>query len=305
MPLDHYDQLNDTYVLGDPLPPEEYNSLVRVLDSQVVGALEGIGAGIIEGGEVIAPGGLAANMAAVKAVIETDKGLVYVEANEIDLTGLPNGATLYFWLCALLPESSDYDSRETGTLRLVYTIGSNQPPNSLALAHGATVAGQLVIAADDRVYAPARAGANLADRTANLETAVGIPYTGVSSLDSRVTDLEDGVTPGGGYEYWRNMPKAPADETTVTQEAQAIADAEVAEHVVQYHSGTGDSEIEPAELWDIDGENQARALLTAGQWLPDLPSEQRDCVIVIAGVYGDGSGGTPDFIDRVHSTWVP
>ena len=77
---DHYDQLYDGYVDGDFFSASEYDSLVRILDTQLQGALAVLGEGVASGGEVAGGTGLAVDITALQALIETQKGLVYVEA---------------------------------------------------------------------------------------------------------------------------------------------------------------------------------------------------------------------------------
>ena len=74
--------------------------------------------------------------------------------------------------------------------------------------------------------------------------------------------------------------------------------------MTDYHAATvgGGGVTTVAEPWDEDAVNFGLAVLTdvamdnplAGQYLID-------CVVVVDGVYGDGSNGTADFIDHVNS----
>lgn len=310
MSLSHYNPpLYDGYQTGDELPADEYNSLARIVDSQVVGALEGIGEGIIDGGEVQADVGLSVSISALKAIVETDYGLCYIESSaDVTLTGLPSNVSLWFWAQALMPADGDYDSRETGVVRFVYTQVDVQPPNSIALAEGTTTALAVTITSDARVYVPGRAAANFTAQIAALEAAVGIPYGGIDDLDTRVTDLEDGAVGGGGYAHWANMPKAPADSTTPGQEMDTKDAAAVEQHVEEYHADDGGTaEIEVNEPWNVDAANQARHLIKYTESVdPDGPELQVDAATIVWDVYGDGNGADElDFVDRVNSTWLP
>jgi len=310
MALPHYDQLHDTYIDGvDHLHAGEYDSLVRILDTQVVGSLEGIGEGIISGGEVTALGGLDAEASAVKAIVNTTKGLCYVAIESAtELEDLPDSSSLWFWLVALLPESSAYDSRETGVAYVVYTTTNSQPPDSIALYTGTTAGGVFTPGTDARVYVPGRAGAAYLARIVGLEAAVGIPYTpAADDLDQRVTDLESGAVAGGGYEYWRDMPEAVGDPTKPGQEMDTKDAAAVAAHLAAYHSSqTTPVEESINQPWDVDAVNQGKHLLLSTQWHPDLPQTQVDAATVIWDIYGDGSGAdAKDFVDRANSTWLP
>ncbi len=308
--LNHYDPpLYDGYLTDDELPADEYNSLVRILDSQLVGALEGIGEGIITGGEVQDDVGLSVTISALKAIVETDYGLCYIASSaEVTLTGLPPNVSLWFWAQALLPDDGDYDSRETGVVRFIYTQVNVQPPNSIALAEATTTAAAVTIDADTRVYVPGRAGANFAAQIAALEAAVGIPYGAVDDLDTRVTDLEAGAVAGGGYEYWETMPKNVGDTTPPGQEMDTKDDVAIDEHVADYHADDGGTEeIEVNEPWDVDAVNQARHLLKYTESVdPDGPETQIDAATVVWDCYGEGNGHDElDYVDRVNSTWLP
>ena len=105
------------------------------------------------------------------------------------------------------------------------------------------------------------------------------------------------------------MQKAAGDGTLIEQEAETIAEAEVADHVAEYHTGGtgGETGTPVAEPWDVDAVNQAKALLTATRMaVPDLPETQVDAVTIVWDVYGEGSGDDGlNYVDLVNSTWLP
>jgi hypothetical protein len=143
---------------------------------------------------------------------------------------------------------------------------------------------------------------------ADLEAAVGLPYTDPSTLSERVQDLEDHSVGGDGYAYWNNMPKAVGDTTTPGQEMDTKDTAAVTAHVAEYHADDGGtSEVEVNEPWDVDAVNQALMLMDVTQRVsPDTPETQRDHATVVWTVYGDGEGHDEvDFVDRVNTTWLP
>lgn len=306
--MEHYDQLHDTYQMDDALPPDEYNSLVRILDSQLQGALQAAGEGVVGGLSVEAEAGTTVRIAAGAAIIATAKGNVYVRSTvPVDISVTDN-STQYVWAQALLPETSDFDSRETADVYVFATGFNVAPPDAIALATVITSGGTVTAVNDTREFVPAQAAALLADRLAAAEDAVGTPYENESDLDSRVTALEDGAVGGGGYAYWQNMPKSPGDSTTPGQAMQNTAADAVDEHEAQYHgddpSGSDGVVGEVQEPWDIDSVNQGRHLLADTTGANAMPATQVDAVTVVWGEWGDGNNDSPDHVDRVNSTWV-
>ena len=162
----------------------------------------------------------------------------------------------------------------------------------------------------DRIASVATLGGRVSDLETDitgLQTAVGIPYSAGVSLDSRVTDLESaGGGTGGGPAYWGGLDKAAGDATTIDQEIDGAVTAHVAALHGAVADGGGGSTPDPVLPWDVDAVNQAAELLKLTRSVdPDLPATQVDAVVVVWSVFGDGTGGTPDFIDRVNSTWLP
>lgn len=305
---DHYDQLYDGYVDGDAFAASEYDSLVRIIDTQLQGALAVLGEGVASGGEVAGGTGLAVDITALQALIETQKGLVYVEAGAYTLSALPASSSLWVWAQALLPDATDYDSRETGAVRYVYTRTATSPGNAILLATVATGAASVSSVTDARSFCIAGSLDEMEATLADLEAAVGLPYTDPSTLSDRVQDLEDHSVGGDGYAYWNNMPKAVGDTTTPGQEMDTKDKAAVTAHVAEYHADDGGtSEVEVNEPWDVDAVNQALMLMDVTQRVsPDTPETQRDHATIVWTVYGDGEGHDEvDFVDRVNTTWLP
>jgi len=310
----HYDQLRDDYVTGEPLPASEYNSLVRILDTQVEGALEGVGAGVISGGSVSAGNGLSVDISALKAVIDTQYGLCYVESEDATVGNLPDDSTVYIWARAVFPlNPGDPDSRETGYVEFYWAVSDQGEADALLLAEVATSGGAVTSVTDRRSFVPAQQALQLAQSLSSdlndVRAAIGSAYFGQSppsaSLDERVTALESGGGGGGGGPtYWGGLEKAAGDPTTIEQEIEA----EIADHVQEYHSGqqgSGGGEV-VIEEWDADAANQARLTLKLVRSVdPDAAKYFTDAVIVVWGAYGDGTAGTPDFVDRDSSTWLP
>lgn len=314
--MDNYgDLLHDNYVTDDALQAEEYVALVQLIDSQLQGALEGLGAGLVEGGAVTA-NGLTAEITAVKALIETaTSGLVFVKGTGGASLAIPTGtASVYLWLQALLPDTTDYDSRRTGAVRFLWTPTSAAPPNAVALAHGSTTTGALVLDQDLREWCPARGAAQVTARLEALEAAVGVPYDSESTLADRVTALEEtGGSETGGYRIWKNMPRDVGDNTTPEQAMDAKDSALIADHIARYHAADG-VEGGPPELTqrlDLDPANRLRMTLRLTRTVdPDLLDSQVNVFGVVWGVSGDGTprtpGGaaTPNNVDWDNSTWT-
>lgn len=152
-----------------------------------------------------------------------------------------------------------------------------------------------------------------ADRVANLAQLpeitdrLTIAEADIDALDGRVTDIESGAVGGSGPAYWGALGKASSDATTITQAIEAGIDA----HEADKHSGevdTGDDNGTTVIIMpqDVDAVNQARHLLKYTRTVdPDGAADQVDAVTIVWGVWGDGTGGSPDFVDRVNSTWLP
>ena len=295
--------LHDGYQIEDALPPSEYNALTEILDTQLQAALASIGGGIVEGLAVSGQGDLTAHIDAGRAILEATgasfTAFVAVQVAAADTVDLPDGeATLYLWLQAYIPDDSDYDSRVSGACRIAYTTVNAAPANSLPLALGSTETGVFVLAQDLRQFAPARAVAAFEARVAAVEATV-------VDHEARLTAQENtGGSETGGYRYYRDMPLEPGDETTPPQ----LMDKKLADHVTALHgeggeTATGDTII--IEPNDTEAVNQALALLQ------DIETDnvqagatQIDCMIIVPMKWGDGSNGSPDFVDRVNSTWT-
>jgi hypothetical protein len=280
------------------------------------GALRGLGQGLIEGFAGSRTGltyAVASGCAIAPFVLEAgSEGVVFVDAPDGLEVTLPDDSPVWLWLQAALPDDTDYDARQDAVVFLVYTTTATQPPNSLPLEKGTTTGGVYAMSEDLREMCPARSAADLAAAIAQLQSAVGDAYLETpqpDGIDTRLSDLETMVGGGGGGDgtpYWKNMPESPSSARTPEQMAQAVADADVAAHVAALHQGEtpGGEESTPVEAFDIDANNQSRALLkTVRSVDADGAETQVDAVTIVWGVYGDGSGGSPDFIDRVNSTW--
>lgn len=305
----HYDQLSDAYIDGQAVGAAEYDSLVRILDAQVVGALEGLGEGLIEGGEVSAGTGLAVDVTALKAVVDTAKGKCYLAtAATVQVSGLTPNTTAYLFAQANLEtEGGTDDSRETAVV--VFDTETSDTPllGATLLAKVVTGADAVTSVTDERSYITAVAAlaglTDFQDQIDALEVAVGTDYFGESapalSVDARLALIEAGGSSGEGPSYWGALAKSPGDSTTVDQAIeQAVAAVEV--------GGAGEVVTTPADPWDVDSVNQAKALLdrTVTGAIEEA-TNQVDCLILKWGVFGDGTGSTPDYVDEINSTWLP
>lgn len=310
----HYDQLSDAYIDGQAVGAAEYDSLVRILDAQVVGALEGLGEGLIEGGEVSAGTGLAVDVTALKAVVDTAKGKCYIAtAATVQVSGLTPNTTAYLFAQANLEtEGGTDDSRETAVV--VFDTETSDTPllGATLLAKVVTGADAVTSVTDERSYITAVAAlaglTDFQDQIDALEVAVGTDYFGESapalSVDARLALIEAGGSSGEGPSYWGALAKSPGDSTTISQEI----DSKIA--AAAGGGGDGGTVVTSEGVWDVDAENQALALLAR---LKSAPTEealaefasQEDSIIVVWGVCGEGSNETPDYVDREASTWLP
>ena len=138
----------------------------------------------------------------------------------------------------------------------------------------------------------------------DLQAAVGVPYTNPVDVDTRLTTIED----IGGIGGAPVVPKLDALVTTEGEDVFQVADGAaadaVAAHVVALHDGSPTSGL-TEDPYDVDATNQAKALLQEiAQDNPLAADTQIDAVTIVWGIYGDGTGTTPDYVDRVNSTWI-
>ena len=180
-----------------------------------------------------------------------------------------------------------------------FTLYAAQPaerPAGTWYVGSATTDGVAVTGVDQADCDEVASLAVLLERIADLEAAD-------DALDERVTLLEEGGGGGGGgaVVYAYRLPWAPGDGRTNEQ----VIDEKIADAVEGLGSGgTGGGSVSLAVQYDTDVVNQAYHLLKTTQTVdPETPVTQVDAVTIVPGVYGDGSGGSPDFWDRVNSTW--
>jgi hypothetical protein len=311
--LEHYDQLSDAHITGESVSAAEYNSLVRILDSQIAAALEGVGEGVVSGGLVVAGSGLAVTVAPLAAIARSLVGMVgLITTGPTTVQGLPANTTLYLYAAANIEEGGgEEDSRESGTVVFTTRSVGGEVAGAVLLAKVVTGGSGVSTVEDLRSYVTAVEALNaIGDFQAQVdavETAVGSGYFGASpptsSLDERVTALE-GTGGGGGTGpyYWDGPGRSAGDPTTIPQ----FVDQEIAAAIEGQGGGDGGTITAPEAAWDVDSVNQAKALLD--RTLPGAVEEaanQVDAVIIKWGVFGDGTNGTPDYVDREHSTWLP
>jgi len=305
-----YSQLNSDYVTSDVLPAVEYDALVGILDRQLHGALQGIGDGVITGGAVTGGGGLTCNVSALRAILDSSEGYIYLQTTAgVALSDLPPSSTVYVHGGASITGGAD-DSQVTAAVTVFWSY-SDVEADAVLLAEVVTGPATVTSITDNRAFVTAeealQATAALQALAATTQTAIGAEYFGGSppsdSLHSRVSVLEGGYGGPGGTIYWGSMWRGAGDLTTVDQQI----DSDIAEHVTDYHGGgaTGGipgTNIEVAE-WDVEAANHARMLLRATrQTDADLPRYMRDCIVVVHGVFGDGTGDY-DFVDHDNTTW--
>lgn len=315
--LEHYGQLDDQHITGQSVSAAEYNSLVRILDSQLAAALLGVGAGVISGGAVHAGGGLQVYVERLLAVVLADVGPVgLATAATATIAGLPPDSTLYLYAEANIEElGGEADAREGGTAVFTTHLLGGPVAGAVLLAKVITGPDSVLSVEDRRTFVPAQQALVLMEgfraEIAALQAAVGSEYFGATPptacLDERVTLLEEGAggQGGSGPTYWGGLAKAAGDATSISQEI----DSKIAAAALG-GGGDGGTVVSTEGVWDVDAENQALALLAR---LKNSPVEealaefasQEDSIIVVWGVCGEGSNGTDDYVDRVHSTWLP
>ena len=308
MSLSHYDQLSDGYAdgLGEVLPAVEYDSLVRILDSQLQGALAGVGAGVISGGVVSAASGRAVTITALAAIAETAKGLCALSAAASQVSNLAANSTLYLYARANLEDGGgENDSRETGLVVWDAEDSGGDLLGAAELAEIVTGADSIISITDRRTMIPVYQTASQAEAIAAIESALGTAYfegTPPDDVDSRLSVLEAlGGGGGNGPVYIFPATWKSGSVQTTGQVVQAIDDRVTALEGV----GSGGNVVSvPAPPWELDSINQAEALLGDSDVVA-LAAGQINTVCVKFGVTGDGTGSTPQYLDLAHSTWLP
>lgn len=183
---------------------------------------------------------------------------------------------------------------------------SPEPEDAYCLGQ-ATTDGSACTAVDQTEADYVSSVAGTAGDIAALKTAVGIPYVPLVNLDDRVATLE--AAPGGGTPaYWRGLQKTAGDATTIEQEIETRALADIAAALADLPSGGATGANVLVEQWDVDANNQAIAAMNLGYlgvW--EVFVHQLDCVTVIDdyegnNIWGHGANGGPDWVDP-DSDW--
>jgi hypothetical protein len=305
-----YDQQRDDWVDTEDYASAYMNSLVRIADSQTHGALEGVGAGVIAGGVVASGAGLFVTVAAFKAILDTTHGMVYLETDgAIAITALTPSETLYIYAGAVWGVAvGDEDSRETAT-PLMFFSDSNAEADALLLASVVTGPASVTSVTDLREFSPAQEAALGVADLATIKSDLGPGYWsgGVHVVSDSISARLDAIEGGGGtgyIMYWGTAWKGAGDNTTIEQEI----DTRIAAALAGVQTGSGGVPV--ADYWDEDAVRQAKtvlALVANGESALALAvgAAQVDAVTVVWGIYGDGTGSTPNFIDVANSTWLP
>ena len=272
--------------------------------------LDAVGAGVITGGEgSIVAGNLA--LSALVAIIDDDLGAVPVQATPATLS-----ASLFAAGDSYVHVQLAETARADGSCAYYISVSETPAADALVVCK-VTKAGAVITAVDNTVKAvPVIAGRlpwtvlarSYDDATtllALLTSMLGAGYldgTVTDDVDARLTALETAPSGGGGTGtvYWGALQQTASVATTI---AQAIA-AAIAEHLATVQHGGADGVTEVLEPWDVDAVNQSLSVLTdVRQVNPEAAWNHVDAVTVVWGVYGDGSHGSPDFIDWVNSSW--
>lgn len=271
---------------------------------------DAVGVGVISGGAGSIVGG-ALSLTACTALIADADGAVPVEkaASTVAAAGFSEGTN---WVHLQLGT----DARSDGTDCGYYVGASETPADDAILICQVTVSGGSLTAVDNTVKAiPTIAGRipwesltrSYDDATtllAFLTGALGDAYMAETAddVDTRLSALEagGGGGGGGGTVYWGALQQSAGLTTTLIQYISGV----IADHLLNAeHGGGSGGATEILNPWDIDSVNQALALLSEVRDDNGAAAEtQIDSVVVVFGVYGDGTGDV-DFVDEVNSTW--
>ena len=301
MSLTGYDQLRDNYTTGEPLEAVLYNSHVQILDSQLHGALEGVGAGVIEGGEVSAGVGLGVDVAALKAIADTSKGKTYLATGLLDtVTGLTPNTTVYIHAGAeFATDPEDNDSRESGEPLLFMSLLDTEV-DAVLLAEVETGGSSVSSVTDRRTFAgiaglqllidalEARADTLEAD-TGQLKLDLGDGYydeegvhvDGEASVHDRLAALESGGGGGGSLVYWKPLAASSGDATTIDE---AIAAAVGAGGGGGGGGSTG-GDVQVVQVpSDTEIENHLLLVLRLEHALPEVEETQQHSYFFLPGI---------------------
>ena len=234
------------------------------LDGALQGAIDGVGVGVLEGGVGAIDGGLLV-ISPLLAIIPDGSGGVLVEHVE-ETYGAGEFGEGDSYIHAQLTATSRADRSCT------YYIDTDPTPlaDAICLVR-VTVAAGVITAVDNTVKAAPAIEARLAWE--RIKRSADDPSTLLENLSDWLGTAYVGETP-------------PADVDTRLTALE----------------GGGGTAVSVED--DCFRANDIRSrLLQVRSHSPDVVATQRNAIYIVDGVYGDGSGGSPDFIDHVNSTW--
>lgn len=214
-----------------------------------------------------------------------------VEIASAVVVALPALLTSYVYLDADLTPST-YSSLQSPRPEGTWYVGN------------ATTDASSCTAVDDSEADMVSSLTGLTSRVEDLEEWQETAEATLEDHEGRITDLEGGGGGGGiGTIYADPLARAADNAQTVGQKFAAL-DAEIEE--LQASGGEGTAVALPQSFDDLEAVNQALELMaqTDADHLEAFES-QVNTIQVQWGICGEGSNGTPDYIDRVNSTWLP
>ena len=314
MSLDHYgDLLHNDWMPADPVPSAEFNSMAGILDAQLVGALQALGTGCVETDAwVVAAGaGLSVDVTAGSGVAVSGDDYLFLRTTAAANVVLPASSTTYLYALAVTRVAAgDPDSREQAVVSWHTSATGGAVAGAVLVAKVITGPAAVTSVTDEREFIRAlealEALGSGDDSIAEIEAAIGSEYFGeappAASLDARLDDLEAAATSGDGITavFWGVLKRAAGVQTTIEQ----FVGEQIAAHVTDKHSSEAPFLAE-AEPWDEDSVNHARHVLRQTRATDAvLPDYLLETVAVVWLIYGDGSDGSPDYVDNVNSTWL-
>lgn len=313
MSLDHYgDLLSNEHAAGGPVPSAQFNTVVGVLDAQLVGALRGLGTGCVDpnGWVVTAGSGLSVNVGAGAGVAASGEDRIFLQTASSQAVALPANSTRVIYAAAVTRVvAGDPDSRESAVVEFSTAAAGGALAGAIQIATVVTGASGISTVTDDRTFIralEALAAVDADDESmAAVRAAIGSDYFGgsppVASLDTRIDDIEaaageaDGVT----AVFWGVLKRAAGNPATIEQ----YVGQQLQDHIEDRHAGE-ETFVAVTEPWDEDSVNQARhALRSTRATDNDLPDYLLESLAVAWGVYGEGTG-VVDHVDAVNTTWV-
>ena len=205
---------------------------------------------------------------------------------------------------ALPASQTSYLYQDADGMVVPYSSRQTPNPEGTWFCGTATTDGMGCIAVDDTEADVVAGNAALSAQVSGLDSRMEAAEELLEEHEDRITDLESGGGGGGGTGpvYADPLRRSYSNAETVGQKFAAL-EAEI--DALQDAVGSGGNVVaveQPA--WDIDAVNGALHLQAqTTEDALEAAYSQVNTIQIKHGVFGDGSGETPNYIDAA-STWI-